>query len=61
MELKGTGVDALLVCPGSTATPFFDVAGSVDVKRARSSPVRGTRRSAWPSRLCDHHAAAAAR
>jgi short-subunit dehydrogenase len=35
MELKKTGVDVLLVAPGSTSTSFFDAAGSVDVKSVR--------------------------
>ncbi|MCH7705000.1 MAG: SDR family NAD(P)-dependent oxidoreductase [Planctomycetes bacterium] len=35
MELVGSGVDVLLVAPGSTDTPFFDVAASVDVKTVR--------------------------
>lgn len=35
MELKGTGVDVLLVSPGSTNTNFFDAAESVDVKAVR--------------------------
>lgn len=35
MELKGTGVDVLLVAPGSTNTPFFTTAASVDVKAVR--------------------------
>ncbi|UCE61003.1 MAG: SDR family NAD(P)-dependent oxidoreductase [Phycisphaerales bacterium] len=37
MELKGTGVDVLLVCPGSTNTPFFESAESIDVKAVRFS------------------------
>ena len=37
MELKGTGVDVLLIAPGSTDTPFFQVAGSVDAKAVRLS------------------------
>ncbi len=37
MELKGTGVDVLLIAPGSTDTPFFQVAGSVDVNAVRLS------------------------
>ncbi|MCO6436733.1 MAG: SDR family NAD(P)-dependent oxidoreductase [Phycisphaerae bacterium] len=35
LELRGTGVDVLLVAPGSTNTPFFEVAGSVDVRAVR--------------------------
>ena len=35
MELKGTGVDVLLVAPGSTNTEFFDAAATVDVKAVR--------------------------
>lgn len=35
MELRGTGVDVLLVAPGSTNTPFFTTAASVDVKAVR--------------------------
>ncbi len=35
MELKGTGVDVVLVAPGSTNTAFFDSAASVDVKAVR--------------------------
>jgi len=37
MELKGTGVDVILVSPGSTRSDFFDAAASVDVKTARFS------------------------
>jgi short-subunit dehydrogenase len=37
MELKGTGVDVLLVSPGSTRSDFFDAAATVDVKTARFS------------------------
>jgi short-subunit dehydrogenase len=37
MELKGTGVDVLLVAPGSTSTPFFDAAATVDAKATRLS------------------------
>lgn len=37
MELRGTGVDVVLVAPGSTNTPFFDAAASVDVKAVRFS------------------------
>ena len=35
MELRGTGIDVLLVAPGSTNTPFFTTAASVDVKAVR--------------------------
>lgn len=35
MELKGTGVDVLLVAPGSTNTPFFDSAAAFDASAAR--------------------------
>lgn len=35
MELQGTGVDVLLVSPGSTATGFFEAAASVDVRAVR--------------------------
>ncbi len=35
MELKGTGVDVLLVSPGSTDTPFFETATSIDVDAVR--------------------------
>lgn len=37
MELRGTGVDVLMVAPGSTRTGFFDAAESVDVKAVRFS------------------------
>jgi short-subunit dehydrogenase len=37
MELKKTGVDVLLVAPGSTSTSFFDAAASVDVEAVRFS------------------------
>ncbi len=37
MELRGTGVDVLLVAPGSTDTGFFDAAAKVDAKAARLS------------------------
>ena len=42
MELKGAGVDVLLVAPGSTATPFFEAAGNVDVKRTQFGRTRYT-------------------
>lgn len=35
MELAGTGLDVLLVAPGSTNTPFFSSAASVGVKAVR--------------------------
>lgn len=35
MELKGTGLDVLLVAPGSTRTPFFDSAAQIDTKAVR--------------------------
>lgn len=35
MELKGTGVDVLLVSPGSTRTSFFEAAATVDAKATR--------------------------
>lgn len=35
MELKGTGVDVIVVQPSSTKTDFFDSAISVDVKAVR--------------------------
>ncbi|MFQ5462962.1 MAG: SDR family NAD(P)-dependent oxidoreductase [Phycisphaerae bacterium] len=35
MELHGSGVDVILVSPGSTATPFFETAGCVDVRAER--------------------------
>ena len=37
MELKGTGVDVLLVAPGSTNTQFFQSAATVDAKAERLS------------------------
>lgn len=37
MELRGTGVDVLLVAPGSTRTAFFDAAATVDAKANRLS------------------------
>ena len=42
MELKGTGVDVLMVAPGSTNTPFFDAAASVDVQAARLAETQYT-------------------
>lgn len=35
MELRGTGVDVILVAPGSTRSEFFDAAGRVDVQAVR--------------------------
>ena len=35
MELRGTGVDVLLISPGSTRTDFFDAAANVGVKASR--------------------------
>ncbi len=35
MELRGSGVDVILVSPGSTNTAFFETAASVDVKAER--------------------------
>lgn len=35
MELHGTGVDVLLVAPGSTNTPFFQAAAQIDTKAVR--------------------------
>jgi short-subunit dehydrogenase len=37
MELHGTGIDVLLVAPGSTNTEFFDAAAKVDAKATRLS------------------------
>jgi len=42
MELHGTGVDVLMVAPGSTRTEFFDAAESVDVKAVRFSKTQYT-------------------
>ena len=42
MELRGTGVDVLLVAPGSTNTAFFDAAASVDVQAARLAQTQYT-------------------
>lgn len=42
MELRGTGVDVILLAPGSTNTPFFEVAASVDVKAVRLGQVQYT-------------------
>jgi len=35
MELRGSGVDVLLIAPGSTATSFFESAASVDATASR--------------------------
>ncbi len=35
MELRGTGVDVLVVAPGSTNTGFFQAAATVDAKATR--------------------------
>ncbi len=37
MELRGSGVDVLLVSPGSTATGFFDAAATVNVNVVRQA------------------------
>jgi short-subunit dehydrogenase len=55
MELRGTGVDVLLVAPGSTNTPFFGSAATVDaraerVARTQYSPQRVARAVVWSSR-----------
>lgn len=42
IELRGTGVDVILVAPGSTNTPFFEVAASVDVTAIRLGQVQYT-------------------
>lgn len=42
MELRGTGVDVLLVAPGSTNTPFFDSAAMVDAKATRVAQTQYT-------------------
>lgn len=46
MELRKTGVDVLLVAPGSTRTPFFEAAASVDIQ-----PVRFARTQYTPQRV----------
>jgi short-subunit dehydrogenase len=43
MELAGTGIDVIVVAPGSTRTNFFEAAGKVNTKAARFS---GTQYSA---------------
>ncbi|MFQ5590696.1 MAG: SDR family NAD(P)-dependent oxidoreductase [Phycisphaerae bacterium] len=55
MELKGTGVDVVLVSPGSTNTAFFEVAGNVDVEahrvaRRQHTPERVARAVVYASR-----------
>lgn len=55
MELKGTGVDVLLVAPGSTDTSFFQTAATVDaraerVARTKYSPQRVARAVVLSSR-----------
>lgn len=42
MELRGSGVDVLLVCPGSTASEFWTAAGSVDAKATRLAATQYT-------------------
>ncbi len=42
MELKGTGIDVLLVAPGSTNTSFFDVADAIDAKASRVAETQYT-------------------
>ncbi len=42
MELRGTGVDVILVCPGSTASEFWTSAGSVDAKATRLASTQYT-------------------
>ncbi|MGH7063574.1 MAG: SDR family NAD(P)-dependent oxidoreductase [Stellaceae bacterium] len=37
-ELRGTGVTVTTLCPGATATEFFQVAGSADLRRGMMSP-----------------------
>ena len=49
MELKGTGVDILLVSPGSTRTEFFDTPEARDVR---------VRRLGWRQQTADHVAQA---
>lgn len=55
MELRGTGVDAILIAPGSTSSDFFEVAAQVDTKTSRLSqtqytPQRVARAIVWASR-----------
>ena len=42
MELRGTGVDVLLVAPGSTNTPFFNAAAKVDASVTRLANTKYT-------------------
>lgn len=42
MELRGTGVDVILVCPGSTASEFWQSAGSVDARATRMASTQYT-------------------
>ncbi len=42
MELRSTGVDVLLVAPGSTNTPFFQTAATVDTRADRLSKTQYT-------------------
>lgn len=42
MELRGTGVDVIVVAPGSTRTAFFDSAASVDVLVTRLAETQYT-------------------
>lgn len=42
MELRGSGVDVILVAPGSTNTPFFESAASVDATATRLSQTQYT-------------------
>lgn len=42
MELRGSGVDVLLVAPGSTNTPFFSSAATVDAQATRLAQTQHT-------------------
>ncbi len=42
MELRRTGVDVIMVAPGSTNTPFFETAASVDVNAVRVAKTQYT-------------------
>ncbi len=42
MELKGSGVDVLLVAPGSTNTPFFTSAAAIDATATRVAETQYT-------------------
>jgi len=42
MELHGSGVDVLLVAPGSTNTDFFNVAATIDAKATRFADAQYT-------------------